>query len=253
MSEQFLPPPAVSALGLTQLEAQVLGLVLTDQEVTIAQLMRASGLSNSVVCKAVAKLERTGLLDRVPGRKPTVLFLHVQASAALGVLVERTRAVEREVHAALEALGEQVRQGVARAEERRRPYFERDPRPRGLTELPRPSRRGRTHHDEVVAMSSLRAGQGARSGAQCPARVLVAGRAGPVDLVSVARVQVRGSEVRATSDALPELCVLDGERVGLRASTREGWQLVWSNDAVHVRAAAELFALWWERAEPVRP
>ncbi len=246
-----LSDEAVSALGLTQLEGVVLSHVLVRQEVTMAQLMEGSGMSNSVVGKAVARLERHGLLGRVPGRRPTVLFLPHQASKAVSVLVERAKAAQSEVRVAMDVLAEQVAEGVARAEERGRPYFERDPRPRGLTELPRPSRRGRTQHEEVVSASSLRSDQGARSGAHCQARILIAGPRALMNLADVARVQVAGSEVRATREPLPEFCVLDGERVGAWASTRDGWRQVWSNDAAHVRAARELFALWWERSERV--
>ena len=252
-AEGCLPDQAVSALGFTPLEALVLSMILASQEVTIAQVREVSGLSSSVVSKAVATLERHGLLARVPGRRPTVLFLHAEADAALTLLVKRATAVQNGVQEAFDALAVQVAQGVARAQDRGRPFFERDPRPRGLTELSRPSRRGRTQHDEVVRASSLRPQQGARAGAQCPARILVAGVGGGVDLSVVARVQAAGSEVRATREALPEVCALDGERVGVWASTRDGWRQVWSNDAAHVRAVQDVFALWWERAEPVRP
>jgi DNA-binding MarR family transcriptional regulator len=253
MGDEVSDAAAWQALGLTPVEGDVLRLVLSGEEVTHAQLLEATGVSASGVSRAVAALERQGLLDRVPGRKPMVLFLREGAREAFDGLVERQAAAQSQVRATLEVLSGQVAEGVTRAAERGRPYFERDPRPRGLTELARPSRRGRTQHDEVVAASSLRPLQGARSTRQCSARILVAGSPGKVDLGDVARVQSAGSQVRSTPETLPVLHVLDGVRVGVWASTREGWRQVWSNDAAHVRAVSEVFALWWDRAQPVDP
>ena len=114
------PEQVWRALGLSPVQGEVLGRVLAGEEVTQAQVVEATGLSASGVSRALAALEREGLLDRVPGRRPTVLFLHRQADVALGRLIERARVAEQEVHASRERLRAVVAEGVVRAEERGR-------------------------------------------------------------------------------------------------------------------------------------
>lgn len=118
-----LPEQALTALALTAIEGVVLSLVLAEQEVTFARVVDATGVSSSLVSKAIAVLERKGLLDRVPGRRPTVVFLHAGAAQSLTALVREAHEAQTATNDALAALGEQVAHGVARAHERGRPFF----------------------------------------------------------------------------------------------------------------------------------
>ena len=53
-----------------------------------------------------------------------------------------------------------------------------------------------------------------------------------------------------TERSLPNLWLLDGERVAITAGTAHGERRVWSRDQLLVRAAQELFEQWWVGAPP---
>lgn len=243
-----------AALGLGDLEARILAYVVSEEEVVAADLAAATGVRLSAVSVAVQGLLRRGLLQRIYGRRPSVIFLHPQAPEALARLAE----VQAQVQETQRALAAEATAAVVAAAERRvergRPYHELEPRLRIDSTLAGwPVRRGRLSHAQVMAAPYL-GGSAPVSLPGCPARLLISGQLAQTAGLSsgqgmdVARWQQPGSEVKVIELALPLLWLLDGERVGTVAGTKQGVRLVWSQDRLHVRAAQELFELWWARA-----
>ena len=74
-------------MGRSEVQAQVLACVVSDGETTAADLAAATGKALSSLSVAVQRLVQLGLLQRVPGRRPSVIFLHPQAADALAGLV----------------------------------------------------------------------------------------------------------------------------------------------------------------------
>lgn len=232
----------LEVLGLQPLEAQVLLTVLTQEEVTNAALGAASGASPARVAAAVDSLVRHGLLDRVTSRRPHVTFLHARANAALDALLQLTETQRNKQQEQLDRAIEAVAVAVRRREERGRPAAEHYGRS--------PELRGRTGHDEVLKAPPGRSSPPPLSLSGCPARLLLTNMRADFDLEAFAWWQEQGSELRLTTEALPPLRILDRSRLGTVAGTPIGQRMVWSWDARHVRAAQELFDIWWERARP---
>lgn len=230
-------------LGLGDLEARVLATVVAEEEVTAATLSTATGAGAPAISVAVQSLWRRGLVTRVPGRRPSVIFLAAGAIEAVGRLVA---AVEEQETVRREHIGQAVTLltgAAARRVERGRPCYELEP-PRG-NDGQWALRQARTTHDQVLSGSDALQGTAPRS-LRCPARLLVTGR--DIDLEEIAGRQRPGSEVRATEESLPAVWLLDGERMGTTASTTQGIVRVWTRDQSHVRAAAEWFDLRWGKA-----
>jgi DNA-binding MarR family transcriptional regulator len=236
-------------LGLGDLEARVLLAVLVEEELTQGAIAALTGASSPSVSVAVTKLFKRGLVERVPGRRPSIVFLDPNAPAVLRRLVKEVEEDQRRgwdsVHEALEV----VAAAAERREERRGPFHERQPRPRGLSSTGEwPGHRGRIAHDQVLTLSLAMMGTASKAKTHCPSRLIVTDLS--ADLELLASREEPGSEVRATGRPLPPLWILDRERVGIITSSREGQVLGWSQDQAHVRAASELFTLWWDEAGP---
>jgi hypothetical protein len=56
--------------------------------------------------------------------------------------------------------------------------------------------------------------------------------------------------VRTTSRELPSLLLLDREQVRVSGGSPLGRVHAWSRERLHVHAASELFASWWDAAQP---
>lgn len=240
-----------SALGLGALEARLLAVVVAQEEVTATDLAAATGMALSAISVAVRGLVRRGLLERVAGRRPSVIFLSPEAPEALARLSEARDKEWRERCARAAEATALLEAAAKRREERGRPYHELEPPIRREDVCGGwPRSKGRTSHDQVALATDLAGWRSSQSLIGCPARLLVVGT--DVDLDHLARRQQPGSEVRSTEEPHPNVWLLDGERdgqrVGLVAGTRWGTRGVWSRDAGFVRAAKELFELWWERA-----
>jgi DNA-binding MarR family transcriptional regulator len=232
------------ALGLGELEGRVLAIVVAEEEVTAATLCAATGSHAPAISVAVRSLIRQGLLERVPNRRPSLIFLHPQAPQALAPLIATARDRHEQRQRQVDEAAEAVARAAARRVERGRPHHELEPLSGRDRVQNRAEWRGKTSHDEVVQATDLVHASAARS--RCPARLLVMGEG--VDVEQVARRQRPGSEVRATTAGLPRLRVLDGQRIGVVAGTRHGPAMVWSRDECHVRAVTVAFEQWWEQA-----
>jgi DNA-binding MarR family transcriptional regulator len=238
-------------LGLNEVQAQVLACVVGEGETTAADLAATTGKALSSLSVAVQRLVQLGLLQRVPGRRPSVIFLHPEAGDALaGLAAGRER--EREAQRAREAEALSVlAAAAARRTERGRPQYELEPRLRietGPAQWPR--RQGRLSHSQVLPLSELRRMSVPLSGVGCPTRILVCGVDGTPGVkaeisLQAAERQQPGAEVRTTDRSLPSLWLLDGERVAVTAGTAYGERRVWSRDQLLVRAAQDLFEQWW--------
>ena len=240
---------AFTALGLDDLQARVLAVVLAEDEVTAAALADETGASLPAISVAVKGLVRRGLVDRVYGRRPSVVFLAAGAEAAFGRLVAAVEDRERERRELTDEAARLLAEAALARRERGRPRYEMERYVRGEGHV-RPSRRGRSRHDQVVSARDVLASLVGLSYRPCPARLLVTGTVTDADLAEIARRQQPGSQVRASTDRLPALWLLDDDRVGVVSATGEGGVIAWSRDAAHRAAAAELFALWWDRAGP---
>ena len=235
----------LTALGLTDLEAAVFAVVVKEHEVTAADLAAATSASQPAVSVAVKGLVRRGLVDRVYQRRPSLVFLAERALEALAVLVTAADERERERRERVEEAVALVELSAAARADRGRPRCELERYVRGEGHV-RPSRQGRTAHDQVLSGQEALRSLAGLSLLRCPARLLLTGPA--VDLEEIARRQASGSEVRATTESLPAVWLLDGDRVGVSSSTEQGGVIAWSRDKAHLAAATELFELWWERA-----
>lgn len=235
-------------MGLTDLEAKVLRALLVEEEMTLTALAAELGSNRPAVSTAVAALVRRRLLERVTTRRPGVVFVHAHAEESLAQLNAEAAARERGRAEAIEATQRLVATAAARRRDRGRPHYELLPTARGSDYQPR-SDRGRTSHDEVHPVEdTLQSGCSQRALVGCPTRLLVTGTG--ADLDAWVACQALGSEVRQTCEPLPALRIVDGERVGLRVTSRHGVATAWTRDGRHLRAAQELFDLWWERAGP---
>jgi DNA-binding MarR family transcriptional regulator len=235
------------ALGLTAGEAAVLAAVVEVQEASLSTLCVLTGASHSVVSVAVGALVHRGLLERVTNRRPSLVLLSDRAAVALerltrGAEVQRRRAAE-EMREAVAVVGV----AVERRRQRGRPYYELQPAPRGVGDAGWPRARGLTSHDEVLPAVEAVRGTVGRARLRCVTRLIVVGA--HADLEQIAGKQPPGSETRGTAVLLPQLWVLDGERVGVMASTPQGPRAVWSRDGAHLVAAQEQFARWWHDCE----
>ena len=235
-------------MGLSELEAKVVRALLVEEELTLTALTAEVRSNRPAVSTAVSSLMRRGLVERVTTRRPGVVFLHPDAEETFARLRAAALAREQDRAEAVEDLREQLEAAVAKRLDRGRPHYELMPTRRGYDSWPSRDR-GRTSHDEVLlADEVLRWGCGRRALLGCPTRVLISGEG--VDLVACSARQPPGSEVRDISEALPALKILNGERVGLAVTYREGSATGWTRDGRHVRAVQELFELWWDRAGP---
>lgn len=251
-----LTQQGLEALGLDPLLARVLAEVLRREQTTAAEVAAALGCDRSTVSSALGRLVSLGLVDRVRGRRPVLVFVHEDVVGAARRLVDASRralAEERQVTDAREAAlddaaaellgpGGVLAEAAERRRQRARPALEL------ATAQPWERYRsveqwGRTSHDEVLPASL----PGRSVVLRCPARLLVVpGSVDPRELTGLRA----GAEVRRSDQPLPELRVLDRTRVGVLASGPEGLGWRWSRDLRHVRAAEQLFTWWWETAEP---
>lgn len=243
------------AAGLNDLEGRVLAVVVEAHEVSAGLLGAATGARLPAISVAVNSLVRRGLLERLDGRRPSTIFLSPGAPAVVDRLLRaETSALEARGDLAAEARTAVVEAARLR-EQRGRPYHELEPltRARGFG-LDWPQRRGKTAHLQVArAVDASRWLAPLSLG--CPVQLLVvqdATASGAVasGVLRLSRLQLPGSEVRLTTEELPRVWILDGQRAGVAAGTRDGFRLVWSRDQQLVRAARELFSLWWDRADP---
>jgi DNA-binding MarR family transcriptional regulator len=238
----------LSALGLSAVEADVLAAVVESEEASFPTLCVLTGASHTAVSVAVGALVHRGLLERVMNRRPSLVLLSDQASF---VLERLTRAAEAQRQRAEEDVREAVAAVGVAAERRRqrgRPYYELQPAPRGVSDAGWPRPRGQTSHDEVLPAVEAVRGLVGRARLRCFTRLIVVGA--HADLEQIAGRQPPGSETRGTTVLLPQVWVLDGERVGVMASTPQGPRAVWSRDGAHLAAAQEQFERWWQACEP---
>jgi hypothetical protein len=215
---------------------------MEGEELTAAQLRALTGSSAQSIAAAVDALIKRRLLDRLSQQRPQLVFLHSQAKEGLQDLLEQAREAEQQRQTEIDQLVAMVEGAWRRRAERGRP--------RGRSPEELPSARGRISHDEVLPASDLGSGTASRSWLRCPARVLVTDAGPDFDLRQLAHRQQPGSEVRISRGPLPQMRVLDGERLAGVGRSAFGRAIVWSWDERHVRAAQELFELWWARAEP---
>jgi DNA-binding MarR family transcriptional regulator len=235
------------ALGLSEVEAAVLA-ALTEEEASLATLCALTGGGHSAVSVAVGGLTRRGLVERVSNRRPSLVLLSSNAAVALERLAEesatRRRQAEEDVREVVAAVGV----AAERREQRGRPFYELQPAPRGVSDAGWPRPRGVSSHDEVLPAVEAVRGTVGRAWLRCVTRLIVVGE--HTDLEQVARKQAPGSETRGTTLPLPQLWILDQERVGVLGSTRQGPRAVWSRDGAHLSAAQEQFERWWRSCEP---
>ncbi|MDP9182278.1 MAG: MarR family transcriptional regulator [Actinomycetota bacterium] len=257
MSAEPSRPDDLHELGLTPDEAAVLHVLLRVQEATPAQICAATGITPPRASTTISGLMRLGLADRVPNRRPSVVFVNPQADAVAAQL--RTKAAERRDEAGARAAraADAVHRAARQSAERRRPMYELQPGTDPLSPDYDALRRGRTSHDEVgIASPELFAWW--VPSPSCATRLLLVSRDPVADHAGIARLRARAEtqprrcavEVRSTHDARAELLLLDGDRVRVSASSAHGRVLAWSREPVHVLAAAELFELWWLAATP---
>lgn len=233
---------ALESLGLKALEARILVAVMDAEEITSAALRSVTGSSAQSIAAAVDALIKRQLLDRATRQRPQLVFVHPNAMESLQALRAAELEARQNRESELDLLGAAIELAARRRVERGLPP--------GASPDHVPSPRGRTSHDEVVGARELGNGTASRSWLCCPSRILVTD-SGPVfDLVELGGRQQPGSEVRLSREPLPPLRLLDGNRLATMGSTPVGRATVWSHDARHVRAAQELFELWWARAAP---
>lgn len=233
---------ALEVLGLSALEARIFRTVMREEEVTSAALKAMSGSSMQSVMAAVDTLVKRRLVERLHDRRPQLVFLHAHARESVQQLVADAELIQQQRRSELERLSAAVELASRRRSERGRPR-------RSSSDEP-PSPRGRTAHDEVLAASELGIGTASRSLIGCSSRLLITDADAEFDLAALADRQQPESEVRLSNEPLPAVRILDGERLMAVVGTSYGRGLGWSWDARHVRAAQELFELWWARAEP---
>jgi DNA-binding MarR family transcriptional regulator len=237
------------ALGMSELDARILAAIIAAEEVTAATLCAVTGERAPKISVAVENLIRRGLVERVRNRRPSLIFMNPAAPDVLARLAAEAKQEHEQRLADVDLAVEAVTQASARREARGRPYYELDPRRnRDSDDFVWRERRGRTSHDEVVWSMDVTLGGAPRSFLGCPTRLLITDS--ELDPELAARGQQPGSEVRSTDEALPRLLVIDGTRAGITSGTQYGQMLVWSRDALHVRAAEQLFGLWWDEAAP---
>lgn len=245
------------AVGLPDSQARVLEVVLRREQTTGQEIAAALDVDASTVSRALARLQGQGFVEVVRGRRPAVVSVALGLEDAVRDLVLRRReelTSEQDRVADLTAalddasealLGEDglLRDAVRRRERRGLPALTLEHE--DWDGLRRVETKGRHTHDEVLPLWL----PGPCLALRCAGRLVVVGdRVDPWALTGLPA----GTEVRRAADHLPQVKVLDGQRVGISSSTRWGVTDAWSADPGHVAAAQQLFALWWDAAEPVR-
>ena len=245
-------------LGLTPDEATVLHFLLLAQEATPAQICAATGLTTPRASTTISALMGRGLADRVPNRRPSVVFVNPDADVVAAKL-QATAAEGRDASGArAERAADAVQRAARQSAERRRPMYELQPGTDPLGPNYDVLRRGSTSHDEV-AVASPQLFAWWHPSPKCTTRLLLVSRDPAADDSEVARLRARvetqprrsALEVRSTADDFAEVLLLDGDRVRISAGSTHGRVLAWSREPVHVRAATELFELWWATAAPI--
>lgn len=246
-----LSPDHLQALGLSRADAAVVHAVLALEEATSNDIGAISGLAPSQVSRTVSALRRKGLLDRIDGRRPAVVFVSPHAATAAERLQHEADAARRADALRGEAAAEALRVAAKRTGERGRPMYEVVP----ATDFTSPSydvlRLGRTKHDEVVRGTADTLPHW-RPSPWCATRLLVA-EPGPASLVPLfarlRRQQRRQAvQVRVSQEPHPDLLLLDDDRVRVTGGNARGRVHAWSREPLHVQAARQLFTLWWDAA-----
>lgn len=248
---------SLHALGLKETEALVLEHVLRVEQTTSREIAAVLQVDASTVSRALARLEVRGIVELLHSRRPAVVSVALGIDAAVqGLVVDRRRELDLEeervavaVHdfeaATAVLLGESglLRDAVRRREQRGEPAVTLEQE--DVFGVRVVERYGKHSHDEVLPLWL----PGTALNLRCAARLIVVGDR--VDPWALQRLPA-GTEVRRATTDLPPVKVLDGQRVGVRGSGRYGAVGAWSADPAHVAAAQQLFALWWDAAEPVR-
>lgn len=224
-------------LGLSRDEARVLHSVIELQEISSTDLVALLGSSRPAISRAVGALTQRGLVESTHHRRPALVRVHPEAPRALQRLREEAEDRAAVLAGDLAEVEELIAEAARIRDDRGRPFYERSAR---IWQMWHENRVGTRGHDEVHVQGAPR-----RIGRR--GRLLVTTSADPH---AVAEQQVPGTEVRHSDEVLPRMLILDRERVAIQASDAQGVGTFWSEDQGHVRAAQELFELWWERASP---
>lgn len=222
-------------LGLSRDEARVLRSVVELQEISSTDLVALLGSSRPAISRAVGALTQRGLVESTHHRRPALVRVHPEAPRALQRLREEAEGRDELRAGDLAEVQGQICEAARSRADRGRPFYERSAR---VWQVWHESRVGTRGHDEVHIQGAPR-----RIGRR--GRLLVTTH---TDLHAVAQQQMPGTEVRRSDEALPRLLILDRERVAVQASDAQGVGTFWTQDQRHVRAAQELFDLWWQRA-----
>lgn len=224
-------------LGLTELQAALLRLVMQVHEVLQSDLVSATSSSAPAVSTALAALERLHLVRRLRGQRPMLVFLAVDADQVIDELRQQALTRDQRHADAAAVFHRDLVVAVQRREERGQPVHELH---MGSGDEPY---KCTSTYDQVV-----QAGQ-ARPYPQARRRARLIVPATDIHPVNVLRMAHHGSEIRVAS-GLPALLIVDGARLAVLVSTPQGLRVGWSRDALHVAAAQDLFERWWAAAEP---